>query len=361
MPPLNNDELSAEELAYLQSGGKSELPVSPAEPAAQPQAEPQAPVHPTDGAPAPQAEDGAGEPPETTEDEEDAFEIRVGKDGKQRIVGKDGKFVSHRALHSEREKRKGVQKELEAERLKFAKAEERMAILNEFINGGGQPQVQQPQAAKSPMDEEPIDPAKDFIGSVEQMRRQQAWLADQHKTTQQATQQRDAFTQVTNAYHQDAAALMQAEPAFKDAYLHLVNMRHKELEFAGIADKRQRDVTIAQEEAALVVQALQQGKRPAVMVYELAKLRGFVPAAAPAPAANGGAAPSAPAANGKTPAQQQVERLKAGQQVSQTLSGAGTSSHEGLTAASLAAMTDEEFSRTVDGMSKSQLARFMGQ
>lgn len=74
-----------------------------------------------------------------------------------------------------------------------------------------------------------------------------------------------------SVYQQDAIRVLQEEPDFKDAYFHLVEARHKELEALGIADKAQRNAMIAQEEKGLVAQALKAKKSPAQIIYQLAQ------------------------------------------------------------------------------------------
>lgn len=359
-----NDDLTDAELAYLESGGR----VTDGLPAAAPQA-PETPGghqdshEPAGGSPEPQ------QPQEQASGEDDdgddgalpeGVQIKVDKNGRPRLVGADGKFVKsvpHRAFHSERERRKALQKELEAERIKLARGEERLAILNEAFNGAGDPKAanSQPQQPANPLEEAPIDIEKDFVGWAKQQERQKAFLIEQLNSQRQTTEQREQFRSVKEVYHADAQALLQADPNFQDAYMHLVAGRHRELEFMGMTDEKQRNAYIAQEESALVQQAIQSGQRPAVLVYEMAKARGFTPKAP--------ANPAAPV-NGTSPAlsaaQQKIAHVKNGQQAAQTLSQAGSGSSEGLTFASLASMSDEEFARAVDGMSKAQVERFLG-
>jgi hypothetical protein len=355
------DELSADELAYLESGGKSAFHSEPPAPAPSEGDNPTPP--PADGLPAP-----APGPEQASGDDDDGddgalpegVQIKVDKNGRPRLVGADGKFVKsvpHKAFHSERERRKALQKELETERIMRARGEERLAILNEAFNGSGDPKAAAngQQRPANPLDEPPIDIEKDFVGWAKQQERQKAYLIEQLTKQRQTTEQREQFRSVKEVYHADAQALLQADPNFKDAYMHLVAGRHRELEFMGMTDEKQRNAYIAQEEAALVQQAIQSGQRPAVLVYEMAKARGFTPKAPANPATPG---------NGTSPAlsaaQQKIAHVKNGQQAAQTLSQAGSGASEGLTFQALANMTDEEFARAVDGMSKAQVERFLG-
>lgn len=356
------DELSAEELAYLESGGKAGLTSEQPAPAPSDggdQSQAPAEVLP---APAPVPEQPSGD--EGDEDDGSALpegvQIKVDKNGRPRLVDAHGKFVKsvpHRAFHSERERRKALQKELENERIMRARGEERLAILNEAFTGSGDPKTAngQQQQPTNPLDEAPIDIEKDFVGWAKQMQRQKDYLVEQLQNTSRRSEQTETMRTVKEAYHADAKALLQADPQFEDAYRHLVAGRHRELEFMGMKDEAERNRYIAQEETALVMQAIQQGQRPAQVIYEMAKARGFMPKAPAIPGQQ---------QNGQQPAlsaaQQKIAAVKNGQTAAQTLSTAGSGSSEGLTFAALANMTDEEFARAVDGMSKAQVERFLG-
>lgn len=362
-----SDELTAEELAYLESGGRSELSIEP-NPSPEPQNEDVTGEGGGHGGDAPVVTQGAGEPSEgqeTASDDEDGGDslpegvtIRVGKDGRPRLVGPDGKFVKsvpHSALHKERERRKQTRAELEELKVKYARADERLAILNDAVLGKSQQngQQQQQEQPKNPLDEPNINPDEDLLGAFRQMQRRTSFLQQQQSQFTQAQTARDAFSQVTQNYHADAQRVMQEKPDFRDAYTHLVETRMKELEFLGMTDPEQRKQTVIREEADIVISAMKSGKSPAEVIYNFAVARGFRPNAAPP--ANGAGAPSQ-----KTPAQQKIEQVRNGQNAAQTLSNTGGASHEGLTMAGLANMSDDEFARVVDTMSKSQLEQFLG-
>lgn len=361
---IATDELSAEELAYLDSGGKvtDGLPISESPPAPEP-SDHGGPQEPAAGLPAPQAGQGGAAGDDDEDDDGSALpegvQIKVDKNGRPRLVDAQGKFVKsvpHKAFHSERERRKAIAKENESLKIQLARGEERLAILNEAFNGSGDPKTTaQSQQPANPLDEDPIDIEKDFVGWAKQMQRQKDFLVQQLNTQKQTTEDRESFRSMKDIYHADAKALLTADPQFEDAYRHLVGGRHRELEFMGMTDEKQRSAYIAQEESALVAQAIQQGKRPAQVIYEMAKARGFVGKNQPI---------AGQQQNEQHPqlsaAQQKIAAVKNGQTAAQTLSTAGSGSSEGLTFASLASMSDEEFARAVDGMSKAQIERFLG-
>jgi hypothetical protein len=340
MPPLGED-LSAEELAYLESNGKGEAPVVAETPAEPPEEAPEAETPadaPVEGAEA-----------EAAADDDEGFEVKVDKNGKQRLVDKSGKFVSHKALHEEREKRKAVQKERDDLLVKHARGEERLAILNEAFNG-----QQNPQQAKNddPFAEEAVDATKDPFAAIEQLKRQNAALIAKFNGAETASQQRETFKNVQTAYVDDAKRMMAADPNFEPAYRHLVATRHAELSAIGVNDEAQRNAIISREEGEMVVNAMKNKLSPAEAIYKVAKARGF--------------APTPP----KTPEQTQQENAKKGQEkianlrngmkAADTLSNPGTAPSEGLTYAALVAMSDTEFDAAISKMSKQQVDKIMG-
>lgn len=358
------DELTAEELKYLETGGKAELPgvvdsieagdgdggeaLEPAKP----------PVTPDAAAP------DSAEDDESADDDDEELTAVTGRDGKTRFKGKDGKFVSHRALHAEREKRKNAQKEAETLRIQLARGEERLAILNEAFNAGAAGDPQKPTAAApdDPLAEEPVDPTKDPFGAIEQLRRQNAALIHHFQGHSTQVQQADTMNRVKEVYHNDARRLMAEDPNFESGYRFLVSQRHKELEVMGVANEADRNRIISQEETGLVVEALKAKISPAQAIYNIAKARGFAPPQPPAEAPNDNqpSRSGAPDPAKVSAAAEKIASVKKGQQAADTLSMAGSSSGDGLTFAQLASMNDEEFAAAVDSMSKTQIERMLG-
>lgn len=365
-----SDELTDEELRYLESGGTA--PISgiapPAEhtdgnPQVQSEPQPSAEVLQESQPAASEDQDAQGTDADD-ESEGDEFTVITGRDGKTRLKGKDGKFVSHKALHAEREKRKAIQAERDDLKLRLARGEERLAILNEAFNGGARPAdgAQQPKVDDDPLAEEAVDAAKDPFGAIEQLRRQNAALSQRFHGHQTQAQQSDTLNRVKEVYHTDARRLMTEDPNFEAGYRFLVGQRHKELEVMGLADEAERNRVIAQEETSLVIEALRAKMSPAQAIYNIAKARGFAPSQAPAEASNG----DQPSRNGApdpakvSAAAEKIANVKRGQQASDTLSVAGSSPSGSLTFAQLAAMNDEEFAAAIDSMSKAQVERMLG-
>jgi hypothetical protein len=266
--------------------------------------------------------------------------VIVGKDGKPRA--QNGRFVPHQALHAERERRKSVETELMTYRERTARADERLAVLNDLMSKSDAPPSQ------ATADEQPIDPEQDPIGALKQSYAKIAKLEKQLTESTKTVEERESARAMVSAYQNDAARFVQEKPEFKDAYVHLMTGRHRELEAMGMTDANERNRFIANEERQLVASAFQSRRSPAQMLYSLAVARGFSYAPpAPPPAKPDHAA--------------KIENIAKGQRAAGvSLSGAGGSAGEGLTAASLADMSEEEFSAVAAKLGKSKLRQLMG-
>lgn len=250
-----------------------------------------------------------------------------------------GKFVRHGAFHQERERRKAVERELAEYREKFARGDERLRLLSEAM----QKAPQAPAAAQPAPEPEAVpDPNEDIFGYAKYLEKQIADLRNGHQQMteaqkQQAEQARAADEErtIVGSYRQDIERFASTEPAFVDAYRHLVSGRVAELKLYGLSDADAIKQANA-DELAFVRAAVQRGVSPAEQAFALAKARGFV-AKAPEPAA-----PPAPAA--ETPAERQA-RLAAGQAASKSLSGAGGGPAGEITLEMLATMSEADFEK----------------
>lgn len=369
-----DDDLSPEELAYMQSGGRTELPAKPAAEAVEPvPAAPEPAALPDTSAPAvadaPKTEAPA-EPDISDDDDEDLEEGQYVKDAQGRLrdpkTNRFVKMVPINAVHRVRDKHKATRAELEKLRIDMARGEERLAILNEAFSGQNKPQAQQ-QAPKedtepNPFEEPTVDHMKDFVGAFDQMSRRNDWLlkqrekdAERTSSIEQQTSQRDAMSSLRNTYASDVQAFRQANPDFMDAYQHLVKGRLAELDLQGVRDPLKRKAIIEAEETQIVAQALQNNQSPAQLIYGIAKARGYmgkpattVPAATPT---------STPAPNAAT---EKIKALQTGQAAAQTLSNVGGQAAPSLTYATLARMNQSDFDAAVDQMTEKQLERFLG-
>jgi antitoxin (DNA-binding transcriptional repressor) of toxin-antitoxin stability system len=328
-----SDDFSPAEAAYFSSKGAD---TSGLEAESGPAETPQAPASNVGNDANPASYSPTSGSPEGLDGVEDGEEVViVGKDGKPRA--QNGRFVPHQALHAERERRKATETELGTYREKMARADERLAVLNELMS---KPEAQSPTVA-----EQPIDPEQDPIGALKQSYAKIAALEKQLTESTKTVEERESARAMVSAYQNDAARFVQENPEFKDAYVHLMTGRHRELEAMGMTDVAERNRFIANEERQLVASAFQSRRSPAQMLYSLAVARGF--SHTPAPAQPNHAA--------------KIESIAKGQrQAGASLSAAGGSAGEGLTAAALADMSEEEFSAVAAKLGKSKLRQLMG-
>lgn len=322
----SGDSFSAAETAYFSSRGEDTSGLDSASPqdgAGSPPASGQADA-PTNGkAPASGQETASADTSDGLEDGETV--VILGKDGKPR--SENGQFVSHKTFHAIREKYKTTRDENATLRQNYARADERLAVLNEII---GKADAPAPEQGRAP---EAIDPEKDPIGALHAAMKQIADLNSKLAERDKQTSERDTVRAMQSAYQNDAVAYMKEQPAFRDAYGYLIAQRHAELEAIGYADKGARDRAIAQEERQIVARAMEDKKSPSQMLHKLAIARGFQ------------AKPAAPAADpNRLDPMAKIDALaKAQATAGASLSGAGGSSGEGLTRESLANMSEADY------------------
>jgi hypothetical protein len=328
---FESEALSPAEAEYFSSKGEKAEGLAPA-------AEP-APAEGTDPGHPHKVTGPEGEPQTNEVDDDEG--IYIDENGKPRSVI-SGKFVPHAALHKERERRKSVESEYMTVREKMARAEERLAVLNEVLQQPTAPQIGQP----GQQTEEIPDPEKDIFAYVKyQAKLIEDLKAAQTKTVEE-TQRQQGFEQLKTAYAQDAQKFAAEKPDFKEAYSYIANSRARELIALGYNEGQIRQ-QLAQEETAIVAQAFQNRRSPAQVIYEQAMARGYTPKQAAA------------AANAVNPAQR-LENVAKGQAAHKSLSGAGGAAGEGLTVEALANMSEEEFAAVSAKLGKSKLRSLMG-
>jgi hypothetical protein len=376
--------LTAAEQAYFDSRGAKTDGLVPDAGAAAAETESKPDSKPAAEAPAkPDAAAKPDKPAAATAADPD--EEPLGEDGRPK---NPGRYVRHGAFHEERERRKTVERELQAEReartkeqIERAKVAERLDLLNAAL-------APQPKAEDKPAPAP--DPEQDIFGYAKWQGERLAALERQlgevngqvGKVREQSAQERSEAG-LRQAYVTDAQRFSAATPDFGAAYVHLLQTRDQELAHIGHADPQKRAAMIAAEEREIVAAALQAGVSPSERIYGLAKLRGYAPAAVPAQAtggaapaagngngaasaaaggngaaANGGAAPTASAAAAPS-VTDEIARIKAGTETSKSLSQAG-GSPGGLTLEALASMSQDEFDGWMAKASKAQIRAVMG-
>lgn len=344
------ESLSDAEMAYFNTKGEDTSGFGSEQPA-------EAPQQPAGGdfqssEPNGQAQQ---EPPQQAAEGDDDDGIYIDENGKARSVA-TGKFVPHAALHKERTRRQAVEAENLTMREKMARAEERLAVLNEVLMAtpadGGDPQQQaQTKTVEEELGPAP-DPEKDIFAYV-QWQQKKIELQDKRfnemleaqMAAQQAQQNQQQSQQFQQAYQNDAINFIQKQPDFPEAYKFIANSFATELKSMGYNDQ-QIQQRLMQEEAVLVSEAFQRNMSPAQVIYDRARARGYNPTQA--------------AQQHQQNTQQKLETIQKGQRATASLSAAGGSSGEGLTVEAIANMSEEEFAALHSKLGKSKIRQLLG-
>jgi hypothetical protein len=314
-----------------------------------------------------------------TEDDPDVVEVADGKGGKSRHVP-FGKFERERKRVAEANQRaEALQGRVDELSEKFARGDERLRLLAEALN------PQQDGKTGQAEDDPKPDPQKDIFAYVAWQDRQIERLKGDLGETRETVTTDQADRTLRDGYQRDAVAFARETPDFGPAYNYLLTQRAGMLVEQGYAEKEVRQI-LHNEEKGLVERAAQTGKRPAQLIYGLAKQLGWRPemataanghgsgAAATGGAANGSAATAAAAgangngaapnghangANGAAPSvTDEIARIAAAQVGNKSLSGGGGPASE-LTVEALAALSDKEF-EALYATKKAQIDRLMG-
>lgn len=280
-----------------------------------------------------------------------------------------------------------LEQELNAERVKQARIEERLTLLNEALTAP----PQQQQAKKEDEDPEP-DPAEDIFGHNAWLKRKTERLEKKLNDMSEGTQRREqAVTESTNIKETFAAArdeFVKAEPHFMDAYQYALGTRMVELAgylfgkdlIGGEQLTPQETIQIRNhvnaEEQKIVANAIKNNRDPAKAIFMMAKGRGWRPPVAQQqqadqqqggktaetkPNGNGnGAKPNGNGQQQQPSVVEEIERINNGQKAALSLSNGGGSPNSAMTIERLLAMDDDEFGAVLDNASTQQLQRIAG-
>jgi hypothetical protein len=257
----SDETFSADEQAAFDAMRAGSPP--PAETAPEPAPRPEPTARTPENQPEPKAEPETEEP-ETGEDE--------GPEGE--AEGNKGQYVRREALRQERERRKGLQKELAEAREARARLDERLRIFSEASQRAA-PKPAEPQAEP----EKVPNPEEDIFGYARHLQAKLDKLEGGLSQRDEQARQREAGEAVLSSYKQDAQRFAQAEPSFPEAYNHLYRSRAQELQYAGMTNPQEIMQAIARDEFEIAQQAIRDGVSPAQRIYEIAKARGFAPKA----------------------------------------------------------------------------------
>jgi hypothetical protein len=284
------EQLTADESAAMQAMAQDTAPVEAVEVVDVPQEEPAPAVQAE--APAPEAE----KPPPG--------------------------MVPQGALHQERERRKAAEQQFQALQAKLAEIEAKLNPPAEIV-------------VPDPI----LDPQGFKQFQIDQIKQRAQERAE--------AERRQAETQETQALlarvNQDVAAFKVVAPDYDNAFQHAVQARRKELAFYGNSPE-QVEAQMEVDVKAIVQQAYQQGRNPAELFYEYAKMRGYSAAPAPQPQAAA-----------------QVTALAESQKQTQSLAPAGGPANDGgITIETLSKMSEAELAAMPKAKRDEVMRKVMG-
>lgn len=214
------------------------------------------------------------------------------------------------ALREEREEKKRLKAQIEEISSKTAGLEELRKQLDE------QRRAAQEAAEKAKFEE---DPANYLKSELERVRQEQEKL--QHQTVEER-QAQERETQFLQAVSSQVQSFKTQTPDYDEAFQYAHDRRIEELRILGIPEQNLEAVFV-QESFALANQAMQQGRNPGEVVYQLAKHWGYKNTPKESP-------------------EKTIERLEAGQKAAKTLNGGASPS---VTLKDIEQMSEAEFDK----------------
>lgn len=231
------------------------------------------------------------------------------------------KVVPLAALHEERSRRKELGERLRAAEEARAEMERRVEARLAALQ---QAMVPPPPAPPS-FDE---DPARHLKAQLDALNEQQRFLTQQTEESRRAQAQAEQINQLAARVTTSEAEFVREAPDYQDAIRHLAELRIRELQTLGV-DEYSAKAQSARELQEFAFVNASQGKNPAQIAYQLAKVRGYTPANA-------------------VNAEQKMAMQQKGAQASRSLGGGGSKA-AGLSAQALLSMSDDEFAEATKG------------
>lgn len=263
--------------------------------------------------PVPEEEVAAGEPAKTEEPPKAEEPEASPEDGEVEPPKRPDKFVKIQALDEQKHKRRAAEAERDAALKRAAILEDRW---NQFLTSQRQPPQQLP-----PKDTQPIEHFDARINQTQQTVEQLAQYAQQMQVREAQQRQVEQFKyQVASS----EAEFTQENPDYPQALEFVRNRRIAELEAAGY-EPMQISEMVMRDASAIAWDAMQRGKSPAEVIYNMAVNTGFTK--------------TDPLAAGK----QKIDATNRGIQASKSLKNSGGA--DGWpTAAQIADMSESDFS-----------------
>lgn len=246
--------------------------------------------------------------------------VEAGAEGGDAEPKKGDGTVPQGALHAEREKRKGSDE-------RAAKAEAELKTVREQLAAIAK--LREEVAGRKPADL----PAADDPAAMEHLRTR---LAENEQKINRFEQNADNEALANHEIQQLGSFMAESETKYREqrpdydaAISHVVQMRAQELALYGLT-RPQIQQTISEEAVEIIRAAVQQGRDPAELGYQLALSRGYRPAEGAEPAK----------ANG---AQATIDAIARAKGANKSLGSGGGGSPKNLTAEAVAAMGPDEF------------------
>lgn len=227
--------------------------------------------------------------------------------------------VPHAALHEERTRRKELQQEIQNQRELMARMEERFRSIQDRIT-----ETTKPAEDPGPSyDEDPAaflrhqnDALSKRLETIEGEREQQGKAVEQQRQLEAFRQHFEGVEREFSKEHTD----------YYDAIAHLRHSWATEMEAFGYPPA-QIDQILQYNATQMANTAITQGRNPAEVFYNNAKVRGYTP---------------------KGESEKKIQQVRSGQQRSKTLGPSGGGSQQ-VTLAQLADLSDDEFEKATAG------------
>ncbi len=231
-------------------------------------------------------------------------------------------MVPQGALHQERERRKQAEAQFQA-------LQEKLAAIEAKLNPPAPIEIPDPI----------LDPKGFREFQIKQITERAQEKAEAERRAMEAQQQQMVMARL----NQDVASFKATTPDYDNAFQHAIKARQQELAFYG---NTQEQITAQMEVdvQAIVQQAYSQGRNPAELFYEYAKMRGYSAAPAPQPQAAA-----------------QVQALAQAQRQTQSLAPAGGPANDGgMTLETLSRMSEADLARMPKAQRDEAMRKVMG-
>lgn len=204
------------------------------------------------------------------------------------------------------------------------------------------------RAAKPPTNVDPgpdpnVDPLGALLHKMEQLNAQVDALKTHSTQSVQQQQQLAAFNTFKENVNALKLSFAEQHPDFDAAYTHVRNQRIADLQAFGLNQQKINEI-LFREEVTLSENAINQGKNPAAVIYDMARRHGYAPPTTPNPAT--------------TTPNQKIDQIAAAQAAARTVPAQPTAA-EDITMETLKNASDTDLNKMV--MDEKTWAKISGQ